>query len=186
MLVDYTKMDAETYSPVCISGTEVEKVNRFRVLGITITENLQYVGHHTSPPWLRKDRKGATSYRNLGGLNCDFGKLLQRNNVILLLLLLPFEFVILIYLFYSFIFFILFIFIIISFRILLVSIYLAINAIYIICPLQFYSMFYSTSLCCVLSKHFENCLFKKCCINKVYYYHIINRNHPDQKHHKLA
>lgn len=57
LLVGYTKRNAEKYAPICISGAQVEKVNSFRVLGITIIENLRYVGHHTPPPWLKEYRK---------------------------------------------------------------------------------------------------------------------------------
>ena len=39
------KKEAKTHIPVYISGAEVEQVNSFKFLGISITENLSWTSH---------------------------------------------------------------------------------------------------------------------------------------------
>ena len=48
MIVDFRKKEAKTHTCVDITGADVERVNCFRLLGITII----YLGHHPVPPSL--------------------------------------------------------------------------------------------------------------------------------------
>ena len=48
MIVDFRKKETKTHTCVDITGADVERVNCFRLLGITII----YLGHHPVPPSL--------------------------------------------------------------------------------------------------------------------------------------
>ena len=66
LIVDFfRKKEAKKHTPVYISGAEVEQVNSYRFLGITITENLPQSSYITTLV-KKKHRKGCTSYGNLG------------------------------------------------------------------------------------------------------------------------
>ncbi len=48
LVTDFRKKERKTHTPVYISGAEVEQVNSFRFLGISITENLSWSSHTTT------------------------------------------------------------------------------------------------------------------------------------------
>ncbi len=45
LIIDFRKKETKTNTPVYISGAEVEQVNSFMFLGISITENLSWTSH---------------------------------------------------------------------------------------------------------------------------------------------
>ena len=52
--VQHQQKEAKTHTTVYITGAEVEQVNSYRFLEVTITENFC---HHTSPSWLKDAQK---------------------------------------------------------------------------------------------------------------------------------
>lgn len=71
-MVGFRKKEAKTPPPVFISGIEVEQVNSF--LGsMELPSQRIYFGLHTSPPWLKKHKKGCSSfYRYFGKISVNF------------------------------------------------------------------------------------------------------------------
>ncbi len=45
LIIDFRKKEEKTHTPVYVSGAEVEQVNSFRFLGISITKNLSWSFH---------------------------------------------------------------------------------------------------------------------------------------------
>ncbi len=58
LIIDFGKKEERTHTPVYISGAEVEQVNSFRFLGISITKNLSWTPHISHPGKERSETAG--------------------------------------------------------------------------------------------------------------------------------
>lgn len=43
LIIDFRRKESKTHTPVFISGAEVEQMNTYRILGISIMENLGHI-----------------------------------------------------------------------------------------------------------------------------------------------